>query len=108
MVKDEGAEHEHVYNQLDQRRRIRSNRAASAPQPAPQRAPAEPCLFVIMGATGDLMSRKLLPALYRLRRRGLLPDHSALLGVAVETNLDDDSFREKARKALIDSGIPSR
>jgi len=86
-----------------------SNAAASeaaTPQPAPQRTPAEPCLFVIMGATGDLMSRKLLPALYRLRRRGLLPERAILLGVAVETNINDESFRTLCRDALIADGIP--
>jgi len=80
---------------------------ATAPQPAPQRSPAEPCLFVIMGATGDLMSRKLLPALYRLRRRGLFPERSVLLGVAVETNLNDESFRTRCRDELIAGGVPA-
>jgi len=79
---------------------------ATSPQPAPLRKPAEPCLFVIMGATGDLMSRKLLPALYRLRRRGLMPDHAVLLGVAVETNINDESFRALCRDALVASGVP--
>src|SRR5271170_2389129 len=59
-----------------------------------------------MGATGDLMSRKLLPALYRLRRRGLMPDHAVLLGVAVETNINDESFRALCRDALVASGVP--
>lgn len=83
--------------------------ATSNAQPSivtPHRVPAEPCLFIIMGATGDLMARKLLPALYRLRKRGLLPDHSGILGVAVETNLNDESFRARCREELIVSGIP--
>jgi len=79
---------------------------ATSLQPSPLRKPAEPCLFVIMGATGDLMSRKLLPALYRLRRRGLMPDHAVLLGVAVETNINDESFRALCRDALVASGVP--
>jgi glucose-6-phosphate 1-dehydrogenase len=77
----------------------------ATPKPVAPRTPAEPCLFVIMGATGDLMSRKLMPALYRLRQRGLLPDHSVLLGVAVETNLNDESFRIRCRDELIASGV---
>jgi glucose-6-phosphate 1-dehydrogenase len=53
------------------------------------------------------MGRKLLPALYRLRHRRLLPERSALLGVAVETNIDDESFRTRCRDELIASGIAS-
>ena len=79
---------------------------STTPQPPPQRAPAEPCLFVIMGATGDLMGRKLLPALYHLRQRNLLPERSVVLGVAVETNLNDESFRTRVRDELIASGVP--
>jgi glucose-6-phosphate 1-dehydrogenase len=71
------------------------------------RAPADPCLFVIMGATGDLMGRKLLPALYRLNKAGLLDRRSALLGVAVD-QLTDESFRERCREELIHSGIPEK
>ena len=32
----------------------------------------EPHVFVIIGATGDLTRRKLLPALYHLRDQGIL------------------------------------
>lgn len=52
------------------------------------------------------MGRKLLPALYRLRHRGLLLDNSVVLGVAVETNINDESFRARARDELIASGLP--
>ena len=34
----------------------------------------EPCIFVVVGGTGDLMHRKLLPALYNLVIQGLLPE----------------------------------
>ncbi len=78
----------------------------SAPREEPKRTPSEPCLFVILGATGDLMGRKLFPALYRLRRRGLLPDHSVVLGVDVRTDVNDDSFRDRCRTELIASGVP--
>ncbi|MBS0654522.1 MAG: glucose-6-phosphate dehydrogenase [Verrucomicrobia bacterium] len=43
---------------------------------------ADPCVLVILGATGDLTSRKLLPALYNLEREGLLPSHFACVGFA--------------------------
>src|SRR5882672_10075091 len=42
----------------------------------------EPCIFVVFGASGDLTKRKLLPALFHLRQAGLLPEESAVVGVA--------------------------
>ena len=38
--------------------------------------------MVIFGASGDLTKRKLLPALYNLRKAGLLSDHFAVVGAA--------------------------
>jgi glucose-6-phosphate 1-dehydrogenase len=51
---------------------------------APRRAPraADPCAMVIFGASGDLTSRLLVPALYNLARTKLLPENFALIGVA--------------------------
>jgi glucose-6-phosphate 1-dehydrogenase len=43
--------------------------------------PGDPCTIVVFGATGDLTRRKLLPALYNLRRYGLLPRDVAIVGV---------------------------
>src|SRR5262249_40646517 len=59
----------------------------------------EPCLFIIFGATGDLMHRKLLPALSRLAANGTLSDKSQILGVG-RSVLNDEGFRAQARKAL--------
>jgi glucose-6-phosphate 1-dehydrogenase len=42
----------------------------------------EPCALVIFGASGDLTSRKLFPALYSLAFRRLLPDRFGVVGVA--------------------------
>ena len=42
--------------------------------------PAPPCVLVVFGATGDLTSRKILPAVYNLRRSGLLPAETTVLG----------------------------
>ena len=39
-----------------------------------------PAVFVIFGATGDLAHRKLLPAIYNLGMRGLLPNRFAVVG----------------------------
>ena len=60
----------------------------------------EPVLLVIIGATGDLTRRKLLPALGALAARGQLPQRMALLGVARDPHPDDAAFRAIAREAL--------
>ncbi len=39
-------------------------------------------VLVIFGLTGDLSKRKLLPALYHLTRRGVLPDGFRVLGIS--------------------------
>lgn len=64
---------------------------------------APPGVIVVMGASGDLTSRKLLPALERLSRRGLLPQAFAVVGVA-RTQLDDEGFRQLMTKAVPDAG----
>src|SRR6188472_4136399 len=46
-----------------------------------RRRPA-PCTLVIFGASGDLTQRKLMPALYSLAFRGLLPERFTVVGVA--------------------------
>jgi glucose-6-phosphate 1-dehydrogenase len=66
-------------------------------------APIEPCLFVIFGATGDLMRRKLLPALYQLSSEGQLGEKCYILGVSREPDLNDAAFRALAQKALDDA-----
>jgi glucose-6-phosphate 1-dehydrogenase len=65
----------------------------------PARRRPAPCLFIIFGASGDLTERKLMPALYSLAFRRLLPDRFAVLGAA-RTDGDDESFREAMRKAV--------
>jgi glucose-6-phosphate 1-dehydrogenase len=59
----------------------------------------EPCLLVIFGATGDLAHRKILPAVYNLRRAGLLPPESTVLGFA-RRPYTDDQYRDEMRKAV--------
>ena len=39
-----------------------------------------PCALVMFGVTGDLAQKKLLPAIYDLANRGLLPPGFALVG----------------------------
>lgn len=60
---------------------------------------AEPCVLVIFGATGDLTSRKLLPALYQLALEGLLPQHFACVGFA-RRDKSDEIFRAEMREAV--------
>jgi glucose-6-phosphate 1-dehydrogenase len=43
---------------------------------------AGPCVLVLFGVTGDLARRKLLPAIYDLGNRGLLPPGFSLVGFA--------------------------
>lgn len=64
----------------------------------------EPHLFVIIGATGDLAERKLLPAMARALARddGV---HPVVLGLARGAELDDDGYRDWARKALDKAGV---
>ncbi len=68
---------------------------------------AAPHLFVIFGATGDLAHRKLLPALCRLARRGLLGVRYAVLGAARDAKMNDDGYRAWARGALAEAGVPA-
>ena len=63
---------------------------------------AAPCTMVIFGASGDLTSRKLIPGLYELHGRGLLPERFAVLG-AGRTAMSDDQFRRNMASALGDS-----
>ena len=56
--------------------------------------------IVIFGASGDLTHRKLIPALYNLYKIGSLSENFSVLGVA-RSELNDETFREKMREALI-------
>lgn len=49
-------------------------------------------LLVIFGASGDLTGRKLLPSLYELHVRGLLPERFCILGAA-RTEYTDSEYR---------------
>jgi glucose-6-phosphate 1-dehydrogenase len=68
---------------------------------APHLPKAEPCVMVIFGATGDLTRRKLMPALWNLRKEGCL-EGMRILGVG-RSHMSDDEFREQVRQALVDS-----
>jgi glucose-6-phosphate 1-dehydrogenase len=53
----------------------------------------EPATMVIFGATGDLTSRKLVPALYNLTRERRLPGGFSVVGFA-RRDWDDEHFRQ--------------
>lgn len=64
---------------------------------------AGPCGIVIFGASGDLTSRKLIPALFELYVRRRIPDNFFVAGVA-RSSMNTESFREKVESA-IDDGV---
>ncbi len=51
---------------------------------------AGPCVLVIFGVTGDLSRKKLMPAVYDLANRGLLPPGFGLVGFARRDWADQD------------------
>lgn len=55
--------------------------------------------IVIFGASGDLTRRKLIPALYRLFSRNMLPDNFSIIGVG-RTEISNDSFRQHLQQNL--------
>jgi len=59
----------------------------------------DPCILVIFGASGDLTSKKLIPALYALAVRHLLPERFAIVGAARSEESDDD-FRERMKQSV--------
>lgn len=68
--------------------------------PADRRLPRipEPCALVIFGVTGDLAKKKLIPAIYDLANRGLLPASFVIVGFA-RRDWGDETFEEMARDA---------
>ncbi len=59
-------------------------------------------ILVIFGASGDLTRRKLIPALWELKKLDLLPDNFAVLGVG-RSSYDDVSYREMISSHLKDA-----
>jgi glucose-6-phosphate 1-dehydrogenase len=57
-----------------------------------------PCAIVVFGVTGDLARKKLIPAIYDLGNRGLLPPGFVLLGFA-RRDWDLGDFESLAREA---------
>lgn len=73
------------------------------PGPSMGAAQVERHLVVILGATGDLYRRKLLPALYQLLEQYDLVDRCVVLGVSIE-DMSEADFREMSHDALVEAG----
>lgn len=59
-------------------------------------------LLVIFGASGDLTARKLLPSLFELHVRELLPKHFCILGAA-RTDYTDEEYRAEEKKQILEA-----
>ncbi len=71
---------------------------------------AGPCVLVMFGVTGDLARKKLMPAIYDLANRGLLPPGFSFVGFARRDWADEDfaqvtyqAVKEYARTPFRDS-----
>src|SRR5579875_3790113 len=86
---------------------IAASRAAEVRRGNPLRDPrdrriprvAGPCVLVIFGVTGDLARKKLMPAVYDLANRGLLPPGFSLVGFA-RRDWEDEDFAQVTYQAV--------
>jgi glucose-6-phosphate 1-dehydrogenase len=60
---------------------------------------AGPCVLVMFGVTGDLARKKLMPAIYDLANRGLLPPGFSFVGFA-RRNWEDEDFAQVTYQAV--------
>src|SRR3954471_8071379 len=61
---------------------------------------AGPCSLVLFGVTGDLSRKKLMPAVYDLANRGLLPPSFALVGFA-RREWEDQDFAAEVKSSVM-------
>jgi glucose-6-phosphate 1-dehydrogenase len=78
--------------------KVRPEDLSNVPQGS-ERIP-EPGILVIFGASGDLTKRKLLPALFHLRKNNLLPKQFAIVGVA-RRHLGDE-FAQDMKQGIVE------
>jgi glucose-6-phosphate 1-dehydrogenase len=64
----------------------------------PEVGPKHPQVVVLVGATGDLSKRKLLPGLFHITSAGFIPSWR-IIGVSLDA-IDADGFRALAREAV--------
>src|SRR5436309_881772 len=60
---------------------------------------AGPCVLVMFGVTGDLARKKLMPAVYDLANRGLLPPGFSFVGFA-RRDWEDEDFAQVTYRAV--------
>ncbi|MEJ6400056.1 glucose-6-phosphate dehydrogenase [Nicoliella lavandulae] len=65
-------------------------------------ATEQTALLTLFGATGDLASRKLYPALFNLYKKGEIKEHFALIGTG-RREWDDDKFRSVVSESVKDA-----
>jgi len=89
----------------DQNSKLVTTATVSTPDLGSDRAncltvePGDPCTLVILGATGDLTARKLMPAIFNLYRERGLPRRYQIVGCG-RTKLSSEAFRDRIEKAL--------
>ncbi len=77
------------------------DRELLAPEEIQETKPRQtgPCVMVIFGATGDLTSRKLFPALYNLAKSNLLSREFAIVGIG-RNDYSTEAFRQQMGEQL--------
>ena len=68
-----------------------------------QERTADPAIIVIFGASGDLTQRKLIPAIYQIRRERRLPSEMTIVGVA-RRDWTHDYFRQHLKDGIEEFG----
>ncbi len=64
-------------------------------------------ILVIFGASGDLTYRKLVPAVFDLYNKDLLPENFAILGVG-RTEFENTEFRKKMKEGILEFANTSK
>ena len=85
--------------QVEDQLRTGQTSTEAIPSPCPVEKPVEPCSIVILGASGDLTARKLIPALFRLYVNNGLPDSFLIVGCS-RTRWSAQEFRAKMGAAV--------
>ena len=83
--------------------RCQINPEVPAPAACPVESGMDPFIITIFGASGDLTSKKLLPALYHLYIQEGMPKNFIILGCA-RTPLSRESFLYQMHQAVRDHG----
>jgi glucose-6-phosphate 1-dehydrogenase len=63
----------------------------------------DPTVIGLVGGTGDLARRMIIPGCFHLMVAGLLPERCRIVGLSLD-DLDDDGFRDLARQAIEEHG----